>query len=62
MTGGEYYYAGTALDLKNVYQDLGTRLVLEKKQTELTSLVSAAAALLTVLAAGLSLLWFNRLG
>jgi Ca-activated chloride channel family protein len=61
MTHGEYFYAGTASDLKKVYQSLNSRLVMEKKETEITALFSAAAAALAVLAALLSLLWFNRI-
>jgi Ca-activated chloride channel family protein len=61
LTRGEYFYAGTALDLKKVYQGLNARLVFEKKQTEITALFSAAAAGLTLLAGLLSLLWFNRI-
>jgi len=60
VTRGEYYHAGTAADLKKVYQDLNTRFVLERKDTEVTSLFSAAAALLAALAGGLSLAWFGR--
>jgi Ca-activated chloride channel homolog len=61
MTRGEYFYAGTATDLKKVYQSLNSRLVLEKKETEITALFSAAAAVIAVVAALLSLLWFNRI-
>ena len=61
MTQGEYYYAGTAADLKKVYQTLNTRLVFETKETEITALFSAAAALLAATAAFLSVLWFNRI-
>ena len=61
VTRGEYFYAGNAMDLKKVYQLLHTRLALEKKETEITALFSAAAALLAVISAGLSLLWFNRI-
>ena len=61
MTRGEYFYAGTATDLKKVYQSLNSRLVLEKKETEITVLFSAAAAVIAVVAALLSLLWFNRI-
>jgi Ca-activated chloride channel homolog len=61
MTRGEYFYAGTATDLKKVYQALNSRLVLEKKETEITALFSAAAAVIAVVAALLSLLWFNRI-
>ena len=61
MTRGEYFHAGSAGDLKKVYQSLNSRLVLEKKETEITALFSAAAAI-TALGSGLlSLLWFNRI-
>ena len=61
LTRGEYFYAGTAMDLKKVYASLNTRFSLEKRQTEITALFAAAAALFAVLAAGLSVLWFNRI-
>ena len=61
MTLGEYFHAGSALDLKNVYETLNSRLVFEKKQTEVTALAAAAAALLSLAAAGLSMLWFGRI-
>ena len=61
MTLGEYFHAGSALDLKKVYETLNSRLVFEKKQTEVTALFAAAAALLSLAAAGLSMLWFNRI-
>ena len=60
MTRGEYFYAGTAADLKKVYQSLSTRLVVEKKETEVSALFAALGALLVVLAAGLSVAWFGR--
>jgi Ca-activated chloride channel family protein len=61
MTRGEYFYAGTAGDLKKVYQTLNSRLSLEKKETEITALFSAVAALFAMLSGLLSLLWFNRI-
>jgi Ca-activated chloride channel family protein len=61
LTRGAYFRAGTALDLKKVYQDLSTRLVFEKQHTEITALFSAAAAGLVLLSAFLSVLWFNRI-
>jgi len=60
MTRAEYFYAGTADDLKKVYQSLSTRLVVEKKETEVSGLFAALAALLVTLAAGLSVAWFGR--
>lgn len=59
-TRGEYFYAGTAKDLKKIYTNLNSKLVMERKETEITALFSAAAAALAVLSALLSLLWFNR--
>ena len=38
LTGAEYFYAGTAVDLKKIYQSLNSRFVLEKKETEITAL------------------------
>ena len=61
MTRGEYFYAGTAGDLKKVYQTLNSRLSLEKKETEVTALLAGVAALLAMLSGLLSLLWFNRI-
>jgi Ca-activated chloride channel family protein len=61
MTRGEYFFAGNAPDLKKIYEGLNSKLVLEKKETEITAFFTGLAAALSVLAAGLSLLWFNRL-
>ncbi len=60
ITKGEYFYAGTAADLKKVYQALTAKLVLEKRHTEITGFFGAAAALFATVAGLLSLLWFNR--
>jgi len=59
-TRAEYFYAGTALDLKKVYQSLGSRLTAQKKETEITALFAALGALLALAAATLSLWWFGR--
>jgi Ca-activated chloride channel family protein len=61
MTQGEYFYAGTAADLKKVYRTLNSRLSLEKKETEVTALFAAGAALLALASGLLSLFWFNRI-
>jgi len=60
ITGGEYFYAGTAADLRKVYQGLNSKFALEQKETEMSALFSAAAALLVFCALLLSLLWFHR--
>jgi Ca-activated chloride channel family protein len=59
-TRGEYFYAGSAVDLKKVYRSLSAKLVFEKRQTEITALFAAAGAVLATAAAFLSLLWFHR--
>ena len=59
-TKGEYFYAGTAENLQQVYESLSTRLTVEKKETEVSGLLALAAAVLVLMSAGLSLLWFNR--
>ena len=60
ITRGEYFYAGTAVDLKKIYESLRSRMVMEKRETEITSVFSAIAAAAVLLSATLSLLWFNR--
>ena len=60
-TQAEYFYAGTAADLKKVYETLSSRMALEKKETEISGLVALIAAALALLSAGLSLAWFNRI-
>lgn len=61
MTRGEYFYAGTATDLKKVYESLSSKLVLEKKDMEISAVFSAVAAVIALVSASLSLLWFNRI-
>ena len=60
-TQADYFYAGTAADLKKVYETLSSRLTVEKKETEISGLLALAAAVLTLMSASLSLLWFNRI-
>jgi Ca-activated chloride channel family protein len=61
VTHGEYFYAGTANDLKKVYESLNARFLLEKKDMEISALFAAAAAIAALVSAVLSLLWFNRI-
>ncbi|KQP43255.1 VWA domain-containing protein [Pseudorhodoferax sp. Leaf274] len=59
-TQAEYFYAGSAENLRKVYQTLSSRLTVEKKETEISALLALAGALLALVSAGLSLAWFNR--
>ncbi len=61
VTRGDYFHAASAAELKKVYQGLNARLVLEKKETEISALAVGAATILLLVSAMLSLLWFNRM-
>src|SRR4030095_6532825 len=61
-TSAEYFHAGSGADLKKVSETLNARYVLEKKETEVSSLLCALAAALILVAVGLSVLWFGRFG
>ena len=60
-TQAEYFYAGTAADLKKVYETLSTRLTVEKKETEVSGLFALVGAVLALLSATLSLWWLGRI-
>jgi Ca-activated chloride channel family protein len=61
MTGGEYHYAGTAEKLRSVYENLGTRLQVQTRETEISGLIALAAALVALTGALLSVVWFGRM-
>ncbi len=61
MTGGEYFRAGTEGDLQDVYRALSTKFTMEKEEVEITAFFSAAALILLLAAAILSMLWFGRI-
>ncbi len=60
-TRAEYFFASSGPDLNKIYESLNARLSLETRQTEITALLAAAAAALSLLSAFLSVLWFNRI-
>ena len=60
VTQAEYFYAGNAETLKQVYEKLSTRLQVDKKETELSGLLALAAAVLAITSAALSMWWFSR--
>jgi Ca-activated chloride channel family protein len=61
LTRGEYFFAGNAPDLKKIYDGLKSKLVMEKRQTEITAIFAVVAAALSILSAALSFAWFSRL-
>lgn len=60
MTGGEYHQAGTAEALRSVYQNLGSRVQVQTRETEVTALFALLAAVLMLTAGVCSLVWFRR--
>jgi Ca-activated chloride channel family protein len=60
-TDGQYFEAQSADDLTRVYNSLATKLVGEKKQTEIAFIFAGVGALLAMAAGLLSLLWFGKL-
>jgi Ca-activated chloride channel family protein len=61
VTRARFFRAGDAEDLRAIYRDVSARLVVETRETEVGAVLVAVAALLTLLAAGSSLFWFNRI-
>ena len=61
ITKGEYFYASSAGDLHKAYEDLTSRLVLERADTEISALFAALAAILAIASAGFSVAWYGRI-
>jgi Ca-activated chloride channel homolog len=61
MTGGRYYHATSASELRRVYRQLSRTIGWEARPTEVSALAAGAAALLLVGAVGISLLGVHRL-
>lgn len=60
VTKAEYFQAGSEADLRRIYETLNAKYVLERKETEVGALFTAAAALLAIVAGLLSVSWFGR--
>jgi Ca-activated chloride channel homolog len=60
-TLGEYYSAGSAQDLRRIYEQLSARMAIGRANTvEITAFFVAFGALLLAISALCSMLWFNR--
>jgi Ca-activated chloride channel family protein len=62
ITGAEFFRAADAQDLRKVYEHLSSKFTLERRDTEISALFAAAAALLVLLALLLSMRWFRSPG
>jgi Ca-activated chloride channel family protein len=60
-TDGNYFHAESGDELTRIYRDLRQRLQGDQDRTEVTALFAIAAAMLSLLSAGLSLMWFGRI-
>ncbi len=60
VTDASYFAAADEKELTSVYSSIDLAWTIEAKQMEVTALFAAAAALLLLLGAGLSFLWFGR--
>lgn len=61
VTNGNYYNASNENDLRAIYENLDTRLVMKTEKTEITALFTGVGIFFALLAGMLSLVWFNRL-
>jgi Ca-activated chloride channel family protein len=60
-TGGEYYNAGSAEDLRRIYNDLEPKLSLKREEMEITSILAGISFLVILIGGAISLLWFGHI-
>jgi Ca-activated chloride channel family protein len=60
-SGGRFFEARDADTLRQVYEDLGTRLGRKQETREVSAAAAGAGAVLALAAAALSALWFRRI-
>jgi Ca-activated chloride channel family protein len=61
MTGGTYYDAQSADELRKIYDHLNTQLEIKPQNTEVTSVFAGTSILVMLIGGIFSLLWFGRL-
>jgi Ca-activated chloride channel family protein len=61
ITHAQYFHAKTETELAKIYKDLNTKLQNETEEREITAFFAAAALILTLVSASLSVLWFGRI-
>jgi Ca-activated chloride channel family protein len=60
-TGGRYFYAEETSQLRQIYRELSTQVGFVQERQEVTALFVAVGVAFLVVAAALSLLWFQRM-
>jgi Ca-activated chloride channel homolog len=61
LSGGAYFNAQSAQDLRSIYDKLQAQLIVKPEQTEVTAIFAGAGILVLLLGGLLSLMWFSRL-
>ena len=61
MTEARYFSASDEEELSQIYDELARSRQFEDEETEITFLLTGVALLISILAGGLGLVWFNRL-
>ncbi len=61
MTGGEYFTISDRDELRRVSRQLGRAMGWERRRTEITSVLAAAAGLLILTGGACSMMWFRRI-
>jgi Ca-activated chloride channel homolog len=59
-TGAQFFRVATDNELRDVYENLGSRLGHKRQSREITDLFAGGAALLLLIGACLSAFWFRR--
>jgi len=61
MTGGTYFNAQSAQQLRSIYDNLDPQLIVKPEKLEVTSLFAGASILVLLVGGVFSMLWFSRL-
>ncbi len=61
ITGGTFFEARTPSQLAQVYKDIGSQIVSDKKKREITAAAAGAAVVFLIAGAVLSGVWFRRI-
>jgi Ca-activated chloride channel family protein len=61
LTGGTYYGATDTQQLRSIYDNLDTQLVIQSQMIEITALLAGVSLLMLLAGAAASLLWLGRL-
>ena len=59
-TGAQFFRAASERQLREVYENLGSRLGHKRQTREISDLFAGGGAVLLLVGAGLSALWFRR--